>query len=151
MESLRQKIKTELNESLKKKDEIGRSVLGMLLAVVINKELAKGKELVDEEIVEIIFSEVKKRKESVAAFEKGNRKDLADKERSEVKVLQKYLPEQMPEEDLRKIIKEAIGKTEAATVKDMGRVMAEIMPQVKGKADSSLISKIVRESLGQKL
>lgn len=150
MESLRQKIKTELNESLKKKDEIGRSVLGMLLAVVINKELAKGKELIDEEIVEIIFSEVKKRKESVAAFEKGNRKDLADKERSEIKVLQKYLPEQMPEEDLRKIIKEAIGKTEALTVKDMGRVMAEIMPQVKGKADSSLISKIVRESLGQK-
>jgi uncharacterized protein YqeY len=150
VESLRQKIKTELNESLKKKDEIGRSVLGMLLAVVINKELAKGKELIDEEIVEIIFSEVKKRKESVAAFEKGNRKDLADKERSEIKVLQKYLPEQMPEEDLRKIIKEAIGKTEALTVKDMGRVMAEIMPQVKGKADSSLISKIVRESLGQK-
>jgi hypothetical protein len=150
METLKQKIKNNLNSVLKEGDTLSRSVLGMLLAAIMNKELAKGKEATQEEIVEIIFSEVKKRKESVLAFEKGNRKDLADKERAEIKVLEKYLPEQMPEEDLRKIIKEAVGKTGAVTVKDMGKVMAEIMPQIKGKADGGLVSKIVKESLTPK-
>ena len=139
-----------MNSVLKEGDTLSRSVLGMLLAAIMNKELAKGKEATQEEIIEIIFSELKKRKESVLAFEKGNRKDLADKERAEIKVLEKYLPEQMPEDELRKIIKEAVGKTGATTVKDMGKVMAEIMPQIKGKADGSLVSKIVKESLTPK-
>jgi len=150
METLKQKIKNNLNSVLKEGDTLSRSVLGMLLAAIMNKELAKGKEATQEEIIEIIFSELKKRKESVLAFEKGNRKDLADKERAEIKVLEKYLPEQMPEDELRKIIKEAVGKTGATTVKDMGKVMAEIMPQIKGKADGSLVSKIVKESLTPK-
>lgn len=149
MEDLKKKIKSDLNEALKNGDEIGRSTLGMVLAAVINKELAKAKEITGEETLEIIFSEVKKRKESITAFEKGNRRDLVEKEKKEIVILQKYLPEQMPEEELRKIIKQAIDKTGAAAMKDMGKIMAEIMPKIKGKADGSLVSKIVKESFGQ--
>lgn len=148
METLKQKIKNDLNEALKKGDDVSRSVLGMVLAAIMNKELAKAKESTDEEAIEILFSELKKRKESVAAFEKGNRQDLADKEKKEIEILQKYLPELMSEEEIRRVVKSAVEKTGAKDAKDMGRVMKEIAPQVKGKADGSLVSKIVKETLG---
>ncbi len=148
MEALKQRIKNDLNEALKKGDDISRSVLGMVLAAIMNKELAKAKESTDEEAIEILFSELKKRKESVAAFEKGNRQDLADKEKKEIVILQKYLPELMSEEEIRKVVKSAVEKTGAKDAKDIGKVMKEIAPQVKGKADGSLVSKIVKEALG---
>lgn len=148
MESLKQKIKSDLNEALKQGDELSRSVLGMVLAAIINKELAKAKESTDGEAVEILFSELKKRKESIVAFEKGNRQELADKEKKEIEVLQKYLPKLMSEEEIKKIVKAAVDKTGAKDAKDMGRVMKEISPQVKGKAEGSLVSKIVKETLG---
>lgn len=139
-----------MNSALKEGDAISRSVLGMVQAAIINKELAKGKELAQEETIEIIFAEVKKRKESILAFEKGNRQDLADKEKEELTILKKYLPELMSEEELKEIIKRALKKTGAATIKEMGKVMAEIMPKVKGKSDPGQVSKIVKESLEQK-
>lgn len=148
MESLKQKIKSDLNEALKQEDELSRSVLGMVLAAIINKELAKAKESTDEEAVEILFSELKKRKESIVAFEKGNRQELADKEKKEIEVLQRYLPKLMSEEEIKKIVKAAVDKTGAKNAKDMGKVMKEISPQLKGKAEGSLVSKIVKEILG---
>jgi len=147
MENLKQKIKNDLNEALKNADDVSRSVLGMVLVAIMNKELAKAKEATPEEIIEILFLEAKKRKESIAAFEKGNRQDLVEKEKKELAILQKYLPEQMSEEDLRKIIKEAIEKTGAKEIKDMGKVMKEVSPQIKGKADGALVSKIAKNLL----
>ena len=152
---LKNKIQEDLNSALKDKKELEVSVLRMLLAAVLNKEKEKrfksGKAeevpLTDEELVGVIFSEIKKRKEAIDLYEKGGRLELAAKEKKELEVLQKYLPAQLSDDELRKLVKEAIEKVAAKEIKDMGRVMAELMPKVKGKADGNLISKIVKESL----
>jgi len=152
---LKEKIKLNLNSALKEKRTLEVLVLRQLLAAILNKEKEKrfkAKEekdiqLTDEEVIEVISSEAKKRRESIFEFEKGKRQDLVEKEKKELEILEKYLPEQLPEEEIRKLIKEAIEKTDAKEIKDMGRVMAELMPKIKGKADGTLVSKIVKELL----
>lgn len=155
---LEDKIKSDLNEALKKGDEIKRSTLGMLLAAVLNKEkekrykekLEEEVELTDEEIIDVISFEAKKRKESIIEYEKGERQSLAEKEKKELEVLQEYLPEQFPEEEVKKIVKETVEEVGAQDIKDMGKVMAELMPKLKGRADGGLVSKIVKELLSPK-
>jgi len=145
------KIKEELNQAVKDNNEIVRSTLRMLLAVINNKEkekqYKKKEDLTEEEIVNIIVSEAKKRRESISEFEKGNRKDLADKEKLELEVLAKYLPEQLSEEEVTSLIKETIEEVGASSLQDLGKVMGALMPKVKGKADGGLISKIVKDLL----
>ena len=158
-------MKADLNEAIKAKDETKSLVLRAVIASIQNKEkekryaeskknpnaseadLEKSSFLSEEELIDVFASEAKKRRESIVEFEKGKRNDLVQKEKKELEILQTYLPEQMPEEELKKIVKEAISKTGAQTMKDMGKVMAELMPKVKGRADGGLISKIVKESL----
>lgn len=152
---LKEKIIQNLNSALKLRKEGDVLVLRQLLAAILNKEKEKrykNKEekdvpLVDEEIMEVISYEAKKRKESIIEFEKGKREDLVEKERKELKVLEQYLPEQLSEEEIRKIVKEAVEKVGAKEQKDTGKVMAELMPQVKGKADGALVAGIVKEFL----
>ena len=96
----------------------------------------------------MILSEAKKRKEAIEAFTKGGRPEMAEKERKELEILQKYLPEQLSQEEVRKLVEEAIKQTGAATPQDMGKVMAALMPKVKGKADGALLASIVKELLG---
>lgn len=163
--SLKERIQENLKSALKGKRELELSVLRMLSSAVSNKEtekrtkiwkekpdfatddLEKESKLQDEEIFDVIFSEIKKRKESVELFDKGGRKELADKERKEAEILQKYLPEQMSEDEIKKLVAEVIVKTGAKEIKDMGKVMGELTPKLKGKADMGLVSKIVKESL----
>lgn len=153
--TLKEKIQEDLNSAIKSKREIETSTLRMLSAAILNKEKEKryksGKSedipLTDEEITEVVFNEVKKRKEAIELYEKGDRQELADKEKKEAEILQKYLPEQLTEEEVKKLVKEAIAKVGAKEQKDMGKVMAELMPQVKGKADGGLVSKVVKELL----
>jgi uncharacterized protein YqeY len=165
--SLKEKIKEDLKNALKEKREIELSTLRMTSAAISGREtekrtklwktkpelpieeLEKENQLTDEEIIEVIFSEIKKRKEAILEFEKGGRNELAQKEKKELGVLQKYLPEQLTEEEIRKLVKEAVEKTGAKEIKDMGKVMAELMPKVKGKADGNLVSKTVKETLFQ--
>jgi uncharacterized protein YqeY len=152
---LKEKIRLNLNSALKEKRTLEVLVLRQLLAAILNKEKEKrfkAKEekdiqLTDEEVIEVISSEAKKRRESIFEFGKGKRQDLVEKEKKELEILEKYLPEQLPEEEIRKLIKEAIEKTDAKEIKDMGKVMAELMPKIKGKADGTLVSKIVKELL----
>ena len=163
---LKEKIQKDLEEAFKKKDEIIVSVLRMLLAAILNKEKEKRFKLTkekpdisekdlekesqlgtDEEIVEVISSEAKKRKEAILEFEKGERQDLVEKEKKELAILQKYLPEQLSEEEIKKLAKEVIKKVAASEIKDTGRVMQELMSQVKGKADGGQVGKIVKELL----
>jgi uncharacterized protein YqeY len=156
--SLKEKIQSELNSAVKANKVLAVSVFRQLLAAFLNKEKEKrykSKEekeaqLTDEEAMEVVAFEAKKRKESIVEFEKGNRKDLADKEKEELAILSEYLPEQMLEEDIRKLVKEAIEKTGASEIKDMGKVMQELMPKVKGKADGNLVGRIVKEFLAPK-
>ncbi len=163
--TLKETIQKDLKEAIKKKKELNSTVLRMLLAAVLNKEkekrfkltkekpdlkeeeLVKESQLADEEVIEVISFEVKKRKEAVADYEKGERQELAEKEKKEMEILQKYLPEQLSEEEIKKLAQEAIKKTGAKEQKDMGKVMAELMSQVKGKADGTLVSKVVKDLL----
>ena len=155
---LKEDIKKDLNEALKSREELKTSVLRLLSSAILNKEKDKryksGKaedvSLTDEEIIDIISSESKKRKEAIELYQKGDRPELAKKEKEEMEILQKYLPEQLSEEEIKKLVKAAIAKTGAKEQKDMGKVMAELVSKVKGKADGSLVSKIVKESLTPK-
>ena len=179
---LKEKIQDETKKAIKEGNELTVSTLRMLSASIVSKEkekrykvfslreisqretkqkpdlneegLIKESQLTDEEIVEVIYSEIKKRKDSVAAYRQGKREELAQKEEKEIEILQKYLPEQLPEQELKKIVQETITKVGGPKgypeIKDMGKVMAELMPKVKGKADNSLVSKLVKDLLSAK-
>ncbi len=165
MADLREQIKSDLNKALKEKNGIARSTLGILSAVISDKEkekrykiskkepglveqdLAKKSVLTEEEIIEVISSEAKKRREAIKAFKEGGRIEMAEKEKKELEILKKYLPEQFSEEEVKKLVGNAVEKTGAKEMKDMGKVMAELMPKVKGKADGNTVSRIVKELL----
>ena len=145
---MKQDIREDLKEALLQKDELKKGTLRMLLAALVNKEKEKNLgPLTEEQIQNVILSEVKKRKEATEAFKKGGRPEMAEKERKEMEILQKYLPEQIPEEEIRKLVKEAIEQTGAATSQEMGKVMAALMPKIKGKADGAFVSALVKELL----
>ena len=162
---LKEKIQKDLNSALKEKKELEVSVLRLLLSAIFNKEkekryklskekpelkeeeLEKESELTDEKVIDVISSEIKKRKESILEVEKGKRPELVEKEKKELEILEKYLPEQLSEEEIKKLAKEVIEKIGATGPKNIGKVMAELMPKIKGKADGTLVSKIVKELL----
>ncbi|HCM36532.1 MAG: glutamyl-tRNA amidotransferase [Candidatus Wildermuthbacteria bacterium RIFCSPLOWO2_02_FULL_47_9c] len=145
---MKQRIQQDLKEAMLQRDELKTGALRMLLAAFVNKEKEKGEPITEEQAQGVLLAEAKKRKEAAEAFEKGGRQDMAEKERKELEILQEYLPEQMPEDEIQKLAKEAIAKTGASRPQDMGRVMAELMPQLKGRADGALVSSIVKELLG---
>src|SRR3989338_962542 len=155
----------DLKNSLKSGDKLKRVVLGSLMATIKNRELLKrgqlsktiidAKELEtksmlnDEEILEAIASEVKKRKESIEQFKAGGRDELVDKESAEMEILMVYLPEQMSEEDVRKEVQDIVTQLGATDMKEIGKVIGAAMTKLKGKADGGLVSKIVKELLAK--
>ncbi len=153
--SLKEAIQRDLQEALKAREELKTSVLRLVSSAILNKEKDKrykskaGKDvlLTDEEVLEVILSEAKKRKEAIELYERGGRPELARKEKSELEILGKYLPEQISEEDLKKLVKGVVEKTGAKDIKDMGKVMGVLMPQLKGRADGNIVSKIIKELL----
>jgi len=165
---LKEKIREDFKKFLKEKKEIEVSTLRMLNAAIFNREkekryklskekpelkekdLEKESQLTDEEIVQVVFSEIKKRKEAIEGFEKGKREDLAKKEKKEMEVLKKYLPKQLSEEEIKRMAKETIKEVGAESLKDLGKVMGKLMLKVKGQAEGGLVSKIVKELLTPK-
>ncbi len=162
--ALRQKINDELKEAMKAGDDFKVGVLRMTLAVFHNKEIEKkGKglepDLSDEEIIEILGKEAKKRKEAMEIYAKGGRNDLAEKESRELEIINKYLPEQLSEAEIEKAVIKAMEKTGAKEIKDMGKAMAEAMKELsarggsatggKGRVDASAVSEMVKKRLGQ--
>lgn len=161
--SLKEKIQADIKKAMQSKDQLKVSVLRMLMAAVFNKEkekrnrLSKTEEelekldelsqLTEEEILEVISSEAKKRKDSIEQYQKGGRDDLAEQEKKELKILTEYLPEQMGEEEIRKLVKEKILELGASGPQETGKVMGAIMPQLKGKTDGTIVNKIVQEEL----
>jgi len=162
---LKEKIETDFKRFYKEKKEIEVSVLRLLKADILNKEkekryqlskansgltneeLEKKSALVEEEVLDIILSMNKKLEEAIAGFKKGKREDLAKKEERELDFLRKYMPQQISDEELKKLAREAVKEVKAENIKDMGKVMSGLMPKVKGKASGALISKIVKELL----
>ncbi len=149
---LKQQIKNELKDSMLAKQELKTSVLRMLLSAITYYEIQKGGagyEANDEDVLIVIESQVKQRKDSIEQYKNANRPELAEKEQKEMEMLLIYLPEQMSEDEIKKIVENTIKQTGAKTPSDLGKVMSVIIPQTKGKADGSLISKIVREQLSE--
>ena len=151
MLNLNDKILSDLKQAMigKRKSEL--SVLRMLITALKNKKISLGGggngDLSEERIIEITAYEIKKRKDSIIAYEDGDRKDLADKEREEIKILEKYMPEQMSAQELKKEIEEIILSLGKVSAKDFGRVMGAVMPKFKGRADGNTVKAIVKEIL----
>ncbi len=160
---LQEQIKKDLTDALKSGEQLKRSVLGMVVSAVRNREIEKRtrlsksggsdlenlSRLTDEEILEVIASELKKRKESAEQFRAGNRPELAEKEELEIEILKTYLPEQMSEADVRSQIESTIKELGAQGPKDMGKVIGAVMTKLKGRADGGLVSKITKGLLTQ--
>lgn len=150
MPNLQNQIKKDLISALKEKNEVKISVLRMLQSAIKNKEIEVKKReegLSDEEISQVVASEVKKRKDSVESYKSGGRDELAKKEEQEIEILKSYMPKQMPEEEVVKIVEKAIADTGASSPQDMGKVMGKAMEELKGRADGNLVSKIVKDKL----
>jgi uncharacterized protein len=147
---LKDKIQDDLKQAMIARDEAKLSTIRMLKSAIQYFEIQKGGagyEATDEDIIEVLSREIKKRKEAIELYRQGGRLDSAQKEEEELQQLQAYLPEQMSEDEVKALVKEAVEQTGASTIQDMGKVMGALMPKVKGKADGTLISNLVREAL----
>lgn len=140
-------IQNDLKTALKEKNELQVSTLRLLLAETHNRQIEKQAELTEEDIVAVLRKEAKKRQESVEAYEKGGRQELADKESKELLILSKYLPQEMSPQELEKIVKEVIGKVGAQGAGDFGKVMGGVMGKVKGQIDGAKVSEAVKKLL----
>lgn len=150
-------IQNSVNEALKSGDSFLVGTLRMLLAAITTKEKEKkfkdkiegDVQLSDDDVIDVISSEVKKRKDAIVLYEKGGRLELADKERKEIEILRRYLPEQISEDELRIMVSESIERVGAKEIKDTGKIMADLMVKIKGRADGSEVSKIIKELLSK--
>jgi uncharacterized protein len=145
--SLLNSLDEDLKTALKKTDRLRLSVLRLVKAAVKNQQIDKGRELQDEEILAIISTLVKQRRESIEQFAKGGRDDLVMQEKQELEILQSYLPAQLPAEKIDEMILQAINESAAETETDMGKVMKILAPRIKGVADGKLVNNRVREIL----
>lgn len=151
---LHQRIADDLKSAMKSGDDFQVGVLRLLLSSFHNKEIekkSKGLEpdLSEEEIVEVLSKEAKKRREAVELYGKAEREDLTSRERKELEIIQKYLPAQLSEEEIGKSIRLAIERIGAKDIKDFGRAMAEAMKELKGRADAKTVSEIVKKNLNE--
>lgn len=146
---LKQKISDDLKTAWKAGETTKKSVLNMLLAAIKNKEIDNKGELTDEQIIATISTEIKKRKDSVEQYEKGGRPELAEGEKAEIDVLMGYMPEQLSDDEIRAKVKEAMAETGISDVKEMGKLIGAVMAKVKGQADGTVVSRIVKEELAR--
>lgn len=142
-----EQIQEDLKRSMKAKDGNRVSVLRFLMSSIRNREIEKRNPLDDDEVLAEITSSAKRRRESIEAFKEGGRADLVAKEEAELAILQEYLPEQLSPDEIRGIVQEVIEAVGASTAGDIGKVMKELMPRLRGKADGKLVNEIVRETL----
>jgi len=149
---LEERIHTETESALKNHEVVKLGTLRLLISAIANKRIEKrgkgeGEDFTEKEIEDIIRKEIKKRKESIELFEKGGRNELAEKERAEIQVLSLYVPAEMNEDDLRKIVEAVIQDIKPTGPKDFGKVMAEVMKRAEGKAEGSTISAMIKKCL----
>lgn len=148
MSGLREQVQRDLTEAMKARDAVRVGALRMLLTSIVNREKELRRELTDDEVREVAAREVKRRTESIEAFERGARADLVAKETAEREILRAYAPEQLPEAELDRLIEEAVAEVGATGPGDLGKVMGRVMPKVRGRADGALVQRKVRERLG---
>ena len=144
---MKKKLLEDLKEAMKEKNEIKKNAIQVVRAGILQIEKDKGIELTDEQIIELISKEVKKRKDSIADYEKGGREDLVNQINEEISYLEKYLPKQLTEEEITVIVKQIIAELGATTMKDMGKVMKAAKEKMGVTADGKTINKVVKENL----
>jgi uncharacterized protein len=146
--TLQEKIQSHLSDAMRSKDQLRLSVLRMMKTAVKNKEVEKMKPLEEAEVIAVLNTLVKQRKDSVEQFRKGSREELAQKEESEIKIIEEYLPAAASDDEIRRAVEEAVQETGAASMKDMGKVMKATMSRLAGKTvDGSRVSQFVKEKL----
>jgi uncharacterized protein YqeY len=146
--SLKDTLLEDLKTAMREKDTIGKNTIQMVRSAVLQVEKDNKITLDDGGIIEVIAKELKKRKDILPEYEKSGRQDLIDDLKTEIKTLLKYLPEQLNEEELEVIVRQAIEDTGSTSLKDIGKIMKTVMPQVTGRADGRMVNQVVRKLLG---
>ncbi|MCI5879286.1 MAG: GatB/YqeY domain-containing protein [Bacillales bacterium] len=144
---MKDRIAKDIVTAMKEKDKVTLETLRMVKGAIQMEEIKAKKELTDDDIALVIGKQIKTRKESIEEFKKGNREDLISKTTEEIKVLEKYMPEQLSTEEIDAIVTRAISELGASISSDMGKVMGKVTPLLKGKADMGLVSKLVKDKL----
>jgi len=144
---LEDQIRKDLKSAQKQKEALEVSVLRLALSALHNRQIEKQEKLTDEDVVSVLRTQVKQRKESIEAFKKGGRSELARKEKEELAILSKYLPQEISKEELAKIVDKIISSTGASGPSDFGKVMGRVMGQVKGRAEGATVAALVKKKL----
>ncbi|MCH5138155.1 GatB/YqeY domain-containing protein [Clostridiaceae bacterium UIB06] len=147
--SLKEVLQEDWKQALKAKDKFKTDTISMARAAILLVEKTDGEQLDDEQVFEVLAKEVKQRREAILEFEKGNRQDLVDKANAEIEILLGYLPQQLSEEEISGIVRQAVDEVGAISMKEMGKVMAIVVPRTKGRADGKLVSQIVKQYLNK--
>ena len=145
---LKEKLMDDLKECMKEKKTLRKNVVQMVRAAILQVEKDKKIELNDEQIIELMAKEAKKRRDSLSDYEKGGREDLVSQIKEEILIIEEYLPEPLSEKELEKMVEEAITQAQATTMKDMGKVMKIVKEQAGARADGRTINEIVKAKLG---
>ncbi len=141
------KVKKQIIEAMKAKDELKLSTLKLLSSALYNEQIKKREELSKEEELEIVKREAKKRKDAIEAYEKVGATERAEKEKKELKILQEYLPEELSDEELKKIVDEVVSSMGATNMQDVGKAIGAVLEKCKGQADGKKVSEMVRSKL----
>jgi len=147
--NLKESLLSDMKGALKARDSLKLITIRGLISEIKNREIDVGRDLVEDEIISIILTQVKKRKEAAIFFDKGGRKDLLEKENQEKKILQEYLPEQVSANDLKQRVQELISELGITDIKDLGKIMKTIIPEFKGRADNEQIKNLVTECINR--
>ncbi len=145
--TIEERLNQDMKTALKSNDKVRLETIRLLRSQIHNAGITKGKELSEEEVLEVMAKEVKKRKESIKMFEDGGREDLVEKETQEMEIISSYLPEPLNEKELETIVSETIKEAGAESMRDMGKVMAVVMPKTKGRADGKQVQELVKKKL----
>lgn len=145
--SLEKQLMVDLKDSMKSKDTVRKNTITMVRAAIKQREIDERIELSDQDILDIMSKQLKEKRMSIEDFKKGDRQDLVDLTESEIEILLNYLPKQLSEEEVEKIVTETIKEIDAKSMKDIGIIMKAVMPKVKGKTDGKVVNKIARKVL----
>ena len=145
--SLKDKLLLDLKDAMKNKDNVRKNTIQLVRSGVLQIEKDNKIELDDEGILDVISKELKKRRDSMPDFIKSGRQDLIDNLNDEIKILLEYLPKQLTEDEIKNLVDEALKQTRASSIKDMGKVMANLAPKVKGRADNKVVSGFIKQML----
>ena len=148
--TLQNRLQQDMQAAIRERDELRRDTLRMVVAAAYNAQKHAGRELTDDEVLSVLGREVKTRRESVEAFSAGGRPEAAAKEQAEIAIISAYLPEQIGADELARLVAQAVEESGATSPREMGKVMAVLMPRIKGRADGKQVSALVAQELTQR-